>query len=80
LRIGSASFTPGIKHRDPDIGCGGNIPQHIVTVDRRLKQGKNWFEKFWMVMVRVISMAPDDGHKVFHLAEIINRQTNCGIS
>jgi hypothetical protein len=58
----------------------GNIPHHIFTVGRRLKRSKNPFEKFWMVMVCVISRAPDDEHKVFHLAEIVNGQTNCGMS
>jgi hypothetical protein len=80
LRICSISFTPEIKRRDPDISSGGNIPHHMFTIGRRLKQDKNRFEKFWMVMVRVISLEPNDGHKVFHLAEIVNRQINCGIN
>jgi hypothetical protein len=33
-----------------------------------------------MVMLRVVSLAPDDEHKVFHLAEIVNGQRNCVIN
>jgi hypothetical protein len=55
-----------IEHRDADVGSGGNITHQIVGVWIPLKEIKNGFKQFRMIMVAIVGAPTEDMNKGFH--------------